>query len=202
MCKTRLSVIKKNYLKRLIMAFISEEYNNNMLKSKDAKNNDCKYNSWLFSTFQSLLQPFSLADHCGVTCRTFILASPVRDRLFNRVSQTPSDVSAGPFWSWRENQRHRRSHLDLHHVAEKCASPAERYTRVLTEVPLPFISTRHCATSFRSLSSSLVVLTVFQKYKSYSPYDMQESIVKEVKGDLQKSFLVLGKYSESEIDRI
>lgn len=33
---------------------------------------------------------------------------------------------------------------------------------------------------------------VFQKYKSYSPYDMQESIVKEVKGDLQRSFLVLG----------
>lgn len=32
---------------------------------------------------------------------------------------------------------------------------------------------------------------VFDKYKSYSPYDMQESIVKEVKGDLQKSFLVL-----------
>lgn len=36
---------------------------------------------------------------------------------------------------------------------------------------------------------------VFQKYKSYSPYDMQESIIKEVKGDLQKSFLVLGKYA-------
>ncbi|MEQ2271635.1 Annexin A2-A, partial [Xenotaenia resolanae] len=33
---------------------------------------------------------------------------------------------------------------------------------------------------------------VFDKYKSYSPYDMQESIVKEVKGDLQRSFLVLG----------
>ncbi|XP_068169037.1 annexin A2-like [Antennarius striatus] len=32
---------------------------------------------------------------------------------------------------------------------------------------------------------------VFQRYKSYSPYDMQESITKEVKGDLQKSFLVL-----------
>ncbi|KAL3061529.1 hypothetical protein OYC64_009655 [Pagothenia borchgrevinki] len=32
---------------------------------------------------------------------------------------------------------------------------------------------------------------VFQRYKSYSPYDMQESIAKEVKGDLQKSFLVL-----------
>ncbi|MED6294236.1 Annexin A2, partial [Characodon lateralis] len=32
---------------------------------------------------------------------------------------------------------------------------------------------------------------VFDKYKSYSPYDMQESIVKEVKGDLQRSFLVL-----------
>lgn len=37
-------------------------------------------------------------------------------------------------------------------------------------------------------------LLVFQRYKSYSPYDMQESIMKEVKGDLQKSFLVLGKY--------
>lgn len=36
---------------------------------------------------------------------------------------------------------------------------------------------------------------VFQRYKTYSPYDMQESIVKEVKGDLQKSFLVLGKYT-------
>uniref|UniRef100_A0A8C9Z7R6 Annexin n=1 Tax=Sander lucioperca TaxID=283035 RepID=A0A8C9Z7R6_SANLU len=35
---------------------------------------------------------------------------------------------------------------------------------------------------------------VFQRYKSYSPYDMQESIVKEVKGDLQKSFLVLGTH--------
>uniref|UniRef100_A0A7N8X1V8 Annexin n=1 Tax=Mastacembelus armatus TaxID=205130 RepID=A0A7N8X1V8_9TELE len=33
---------------------------------------------------------------------------------------------------------------------------------------------------------------VFQRYKSYSPYDMQESIIKEVKGDLQKSFLTLG----------
>ncbi|XP_029009498.1 annexin A2-like [Betta splendens] len=32
---------------------------------------------------------------------------------------------------------------------------------------------------------------VFQRYKSYSPYDMQESIKKEVKGDLQASFLVL-----------
>ncbi|XP_077452685.1 annexin A2-like isoform X6 [Stigmatopora argus] len=32
---------------------------------------------------------------------------------------------------------------------------------------------------------------VFQRYKSYSPYDMQESIMKEVKGDLQKSFLAL-----------
>ncbi|KAM7414588.1 hypothetical protein PAMA_019415 [Pampus argenteus] len=32
---------------------------------------------------------------------------------------------------------------------------------------------------------------VFQRYKSYSPYDMQESIVQEVKGDLQRSFLVL-----------
>ncbi|KAJ8417303.1 hypothetical protein AAFF_G00285300 [Aldrovandia affinis] len=32
---------------------------------------------------------------------------------------------------------------------------------------------------------------VFDKYKSYSPYDMQESIRKEVKGDLENSFLTL-----------
>uniref|UniRef100_A0AAZ3NPP1 Annexin n=1 Tax=Oncorhynchus tshawytscha TaxID=74940 RepID=A0AAZ3NPP1_ONCTS len=32
---------------------------------------------------------------------------------------------------------------------------------------------------------------VFDRYKSYSPYDMQESIRKEVKGDLEKSFLTL-----------
>lgn len=37
-------------------------------------------------------------------------------------------------------------------------------------------------------------MLVFQRYKSYSPYDMQESIIKEVKGDLQKSFLVIGEY--------
>lgn len=35
---------------------------------------------------------------------------------------------------------------------------------------------------------------MFQRYKSYSPYDMQESITKEVKGDLQKSFLVIGEH--------
>uniref|UniRef100_G3P970 Annexin n=1 Tax=Gasterosteus aculeatus aculeatus TaxID=481459 RepID=G3P970_GASAC len=38
---------------------------------------------------------------------------------------------------------------------------------------------------------------VFERYKNYSPYDMQESIVKEVKGDLQKSFLVLVKCFEN-----
>lgn len=32
---------------------------------------------------------------------------------------------------------------------------------------------------------------VFERYKVYSPYDMQESIKKEVKGDLMNSFLVL-----------
>lgn len=32
---------------------------------------------------------------------------------------------------------------------------------------------------------------VFDRYKSYSPYDMQESIRKEVKGDLERSFLTL-----------
>lgn len=36
------------------------------------------------------------------------------------------------------------------------------------------------------------VLSVFERYKSYSPYDMKESIRKEVKGDLEKSFLTLG----------
>ncbi|XP_069031306.1 annexin A2-A-like [Embiotoca jacksoni] len=32
---------------------------------------------------------------------------------------------------------------------------------------------------------------VFDRYKSYSPYNMKESITKEVKGDLEKSFLTL-----------
>uniref|UniRef100_A0A3Q2FT69 Annexin n=1 Tax=Cyprinodon variegatus TaxID=28743 RepID=A0A3Q2FT69_CYPVA len=32
---------------------------------------------------------------------------------------------------------------------------------------------------------------VFERYKSYSPYDMKESIRKEVKGDMEKSFLTL-----------
>ncbi|KAM8974321.1 annexin A2 [Pelodytes ibericus] len=32
---------------------------------------------------------------------------------------------------------------------------------------------------------------VFERYKSYSPYDMQESIKKEVKGDLENAFLNL-----------
>lgn len=39
---------------------------------------------------------------------------------------------------------------------------------------------------------SAVCLSVFDRYKSYSPYDMKESIRKEVKGDLEKSFLTLG----------
>lgn len=36
------------------------------------------------------------------------------------------------------------------------------------------------------------VPSVCDRYKSYSPYDMKESIRKEVKGDLEKSFLTLG----------
>uniref|UniRef100_A0A3Q0QUX4 Annexin A2a n=1 Tax=Amphilophus citrinellus TaxID=61819 RepID=A0A3Q0QUX4_AMPCI len=42
-------------------------------------------------------------------------------------------------------------------------------------------------------------LQKFQKYKSYSPYDMQESIVKEVKGDLQRSFLVLDCFENKQL---
>ncbi|XP_028679424.1 annexin A2-like [Erpetoichthys calabaricus] len=38
---------------------------------------------------------------------------------------------------------------------------------------------------------------VFLKYKSYSPYDMQESIRKEVKGDLENAFLNLVQYIEN-----
>uniref|UniRef100_A0A3Q3BGY4 Annexin A2a n=1 Tax=Kryptolebias marmoratus TaxID=37003 RepID=A0A3Q3BGY4_KRYMA len=38
---------------------------------------------------------------------------------------------------------------------------------------------------------------VFERYRSYSPYDMQESIVKEVKGDLQNAFLVLVRCIEN-----
>uniref|UniRef100_A0A671NR82 Annexin n=1 Tax=Sinocyclocheilus anshuiensis TaxID=1608454 RepID=A0A671NR82_9TELE len=38
---------------------------------------------------------------------------------------------------------------------------------------------------------------VFERYKRYSPYDIKESIRKEVKGDLEKSFLTLGIYQLS-----
>lgn len=37
---------------------------------------------------------------------------------------------------------------------------------------------------------------VFERYKSYSPYDIKESIRKEVKGDLERSFLTLGNAAE------
>ncbi|KAG7280061.1 hypothetical protein CRUP_030517 [Coryphaenoides rupestris] len=48
-----------------------------------------------------------------------------------------------------------------------------------------------CWISILSERSVQHLQKVFQKYKSYSPYDMQESIRKEVKGDLEKSFLTL-----------
>lgn len=84
--------------------------------------------------------------------------------------------------------------MDLHYVREKRPPPAKRCCPVFfffsfkdyTEVSLLMYW-------FKWNQSEIIVLfSVFQKYKSYSPYDMQESIVKEVKGDLQKSFLVLG----------
>ncbi|KAL0968922.1 hypothetical protein UPYG_G00273760 [Umbra pygmaea] len=46
-------------------------------------------------------------------------------------------------------------------------------------------------TSIMSERSVPHLQKVFNRYKSYSPYDMQESIRKEVKGDLEKSFLTL-----------
>lgn len=42
-------------------------------------------------------------------------------------------------------------------------------------------------------------VSVFERYKSYSPYDMKESIRKEVKGDLEKSFLTLGTSKKHQI---
>ncbi|KAF3832072.1 hypothetical protein F7725_025737 [Dissostichus mawsoni] len=42
-----------------------------------------------------------------------------------------------------------------------------------------------------SIMSQRSVPTCRKRYKSYSPYDMKESIRKEVKGDLEKSFLTL-----------
>lgn len=39
---------------------------------------------------------------------------------------------------------------------------------------------------------------MFERYKSYSPYDMLESIKKEVKGDLEIAFVNLGKETEKE----
>uniref|UniRef100_A0A671NL67 Annexin n=1 Tax=Sinocyclocheilus anshuiensis TaxID=1608454 RepID=A0A671NL67_9TELE len=48
-----------------------------------------------------------------------------------------------------------------------------------------------CWISIMSERSVPHLQKVFERYKSYSPYDMQESIRKEVKGDLEKSFLTL-----------
>ncbi|XP_068596983.1 annexin A2-like [Brachionichthys hirsutus] len=45
--------------------------------------------------------------------------------------------------------------------------------------------------SIMSSRSAPHLKRVFERYKSYSPYDMKESIRKEVKGDLEKSFLTL-----------
>lgn len=43
------------------------------------------------------------------------------------------------------------------------------------------------------VSPAFFSVLVFDRYKSYSPYDMLESIKKEVKGDLENAFLNLGK---------
>lgn len=43
------------------------------------------------------------------------------------------------------------------------------------------------------ISSAFFLVIVFERYKSYSPYDMLESIKKEVKGDLENAFLNLGE---------
>uniref|UniRef100_A0A8C2IFZ2 Annexin n=1 Tax=Cyprinus carpio TaxID=7962 RepID=A0A8C2IFZ2_CYPCA len=48
-----------------------------------------------------------------------------------------------------------------------------------------------CWISIMSERSVPHLQKVFERYKSYSPYDMQESIRKEVKGDLEMSFLTL-----------
>lgn len=48
--------------------------------------------------------------------------------------------------------------------------------------------------AYYKLWISVLCVTVFERYKSYSPYDMKESIRKEVKGDLEKSFLTLGMF--------
>lgn len=45
----------------------------------------------------------------------------------------------------------------------------------------------------------MFVFAVFERYKSYSPYDIKESIRKEVKGDLEKSFLTLGNAAENSL---
>ena len=45
---------------------------------------------------------------------------------------------------------------------------------------------------------------MFERYKSYSPYDMLESIKKEVKGDLENAFLnstSLSPFSEPTLKR-
>lgn len=90
----------------------------------------------------------------------------------------------------RQDERDGRGHVDLHHDWEERPSLAKRF------------STRHCCVyndiffkwEHKAAHDAFVSAVVFQRYKSYSPYDMQESIMKEVKGDLQRSFLVLGTW--------
>ncbi|XP_013881011.1 annexin A2-B [Austrofundulus limnaeus] len=50
------------------------------------------------------------------------------------------------------------------------------------------VTTWICIMSQRSIPH---LQKVFERYKCYSPYDIKESIRKEVKGDLEKSFLTL-----------
>lgn len=69
---------------------------------------------------------------------------------------------------------------ELHRTdTRSCTTPMFRFAVCL----------RFHQTSLRFL---VLRLSVFDRYKSYSPYDMKESIRKEVKGDLEKSFLTLG----------
>uniref|UniRef100_A0A673XFT1 Annexin n=1 Tax=Salmo trutta TaxID=8032 RepID=A0A673XFT1_SALTR len=68
--------------------------------------------------------------------------------------------------------------------------PAERDMpyRLTETISIPVVP--RCLTGIRQ-SECVLSTPVFDRYKSYSPYDMQESIRKEVKGDLEKSFLTL-----------
>lgn len=105
------------------------------------------------------------------------LGSAIWDRFLVHLSQGDwCSVSSGPPWQ-----------------------PLMLWDAMIILISLKNCGRQLCGQSLAALTSGSVIIIiccfslVFDRYKSYSPYDMLESIRKEVKGDLENAFLNLGK---------